>query len=228
MLLLERRWGPALYFTAPAIALTLWLGYLYQSTGHLLGNAEFTHYNVGFQLHPVRLGVTLFAACITSLLPTGTYRTDRDRDGVEATTIFRNRDWATVAAVGLVQTLVVAWCSEALHWNAIYCQSCRSSTLLLRPASGTIDERPRRIATAVLLHRISRAGFFINPIFPFPFENNAAFIDFVQLQRNAAAYVESHYPASTVTGAWPFPDALRRSRIWLRYTAYRRARHWIV
>jgi hypothetical protein len=54
------------------------------------------------------------------------------------------------------------------------------------------------------------AGIFINPIFPFPFENNAAFIDFVELQESAAAYVETHYLQSTVTSAWPFPDALRR------------------
>ena len=59
VLLLERRWRQAMYFMAPAIAVALWLAYLYQGTGHIFGNAEFTHYNVGFQLHPMRLGVTL-------------------------------------------------------------------------------------------------------------------------------------------------------------------------
>ena len=65
------------------------------------------------------------------------------------------------------------------------------------------------MATAALLLGLI-AGIFINPIFPFPFENNAAFVDFVELQQSAAAYVETHYLHSTVTSAWPLPDALRR------------------
>jgi hypothetical protein len=58
-LLLRRLWKSALLYFAPAIAVVCWLAVLKLSTGHLLGNAEFTHYNLWFQLHPVRLSLTL-------------------------------------------------------------------------------------------------------------------------------------------------------------------------
>ena len=78
----------------------LWLGYLYQGTGHIFGNAEFTHYNVGFQLHPVRLGVTLlrrvYYVFIANLHIVGTVAIVL---AWKRTRIFRNRDWAIVAAV---------------------------------------------------------------------------------------------------------------------------------
>jgi 4-amino-4-deoxy-L-arabinose transferase-like glycosyltransferase len=208
-LLLERRWRHALYFAAPAVALSLWLAYLYQSTGHLFGNAEFTHYNVGFQLHPVRLGVTLirrvYYVFIANWHIVGSIAIVM---AWKRTAIFRNRDWAIVAAVGIVQTLLVTVLGGAALERYLL-PVLPLFYIAVAASLGTIDERPRRIATAVLAAGLV-AGLFINPIFPFPFENNAAFIDFVQLQRNASAYVESHYPASTVTSAWPFPDALRR------------------
>ena len=175
----------------------------------MFGNAEFTHYNVGFQLHPVRLGVTLLRRAyylffanwhiigsIAILLAS------------KRTTIFRNRDWAIVAAVGVVQTLIVTVLGGAALERYLM-PVMPLFYIAVAAALGTFDRRPRRIATAALLVGLT-LGIFINPIFPFPFENNAAFVDFVDLQQGAAAYVESHYPQSTVTSAWPFPDALRR------------------
>jgi hypothetical protein len=51
---------------------------------------------------------------------------------------------------------------------------------------------------------------FVNAPFPYPYENNLAFVDFVRLQQLAADYVQAEYPHSTIASAWPFPDALRR------------------
>ena len=108
MLLLERRWRQAMYFTAPAIALAVWLAYLYQGTGHMFGNAEFTHYNVGFQLHPVRLGVTLIRRVYYMFIANWhIIGTVAIVFAWKRTKIFRNRDWAIVAAVAFVQTLIV-------------------------------------------------------------------------------------------------------------------------
>ena len=108
------------------------------------------------------------------------------------TAIFRNRDWAIVAAVGLVQTLVVTVLGGAALERYLM-PVLPLFYIAVAAGLGTFDERPRRIATAVLFTGLI-AAFFIHPIFPFPFENNAAFIDFVELQRDAAAYVESTTP----------------------------------
>ena len=54
------------------------------------------------------------------------------------------------------------------------------------------------------------AGMFINPPFPFPYENNLAMVNFVNLQADAARFVEQRYPGATVYTAWPLTAALRR------------------
>jgi len=53
------------------------------------------------------------------------------------------------------------------------------------------------------------AGLFLNPPYPFPYENNLALIDFVDLHRDAARYLEKFYPGKTVYTAWPLTQALR-------------------
>jgi hypothetical protein len=53
------------------------------------------------------------------------------------------------------------------------------------------------------------AGLFLNPPFPFPYENNLALVDFVGLHRGAARFLEKSYPGKTVFTAWPLTQALR-------------------
>lgn len=209
MMLGQRRWLPAMYFTVPAIATAAWLAYLYQGTGHLFGNAEFTHYNVGFQLHPVRLGITLVRRVYYLFLANwhivGTvaivYAWKR-------TSIFRTREWGVVTAVAALQTLVVTVLGGAALERYLM-PVLPLFYIATAAAFSTLERKTRRICTGVLLAGLV-AATFINPIFPFPYENNAAFIDFVNLQKDAATYIESKYPAATITSAWPFPDALRR------------------
>jgi hypothetical protein len=52
-------------------------------------------------------------------------------------------------------------------------------------------------------------GLFFNPPYPFPFENNLAMTDFVELHRDAAQYLEANYPDRVVYTAWPLTAALR-------------------
>jgi hypothetical protein len=53
------------------------------------------------------------------------------------------------------------------------------------------------------------AGLILNPPFPFPFENNLAMVDFVELQRTAAQFLEKTYPNRSIHTAWPLTQALR-------------------
>jgi hypothetical protein len=54
-------------------------------------------------------------------------------------------------------------------------------------------------------------GLFVNPIFPFPYEDNLAMADFVQLQQTAAQYLESSFKDRTIYTAWPLTPALQRA-----------------
>ncbi len=54
------------------------------------------------------------------------------------------------------------------------------------------------------------AANFINPIYPFPFENNLAYLSFVSLNQQAADFVETSYPGGTIATTFPLAGALRR------------------
>jgi 4-amino-4-deoxy-L-arabinose transferase-like glycosyltransferase len=208
-LLWERRWREALYFTIPAIVVVAWLVYLHENTGHLFGNAEFTHYNVGFQLHPVRLGITLLRRIYYLLVANWHFiGTAAIFLAWKRTPLFRTREWGVIAAVASLQTLVVTVLGGAALERYLM-PVLPLFYIATAIAFSTLAIKPRRICTAILAAGLI-AAIFINPIFPFPYENNAGFIDFVRLQKEAAIYVEANYPAATITSAWPFPDALRR------------------
>jgi hypothetical protein len=70
--------------------------------------------------------------------------------------------------------------------------------------------RPRwRYLGAAALASGLLAGLFLNPPFPFPYENNLALVDFVNLHRSAAQALEKSYPDKTIYTAWPLTGALR-------------------
>lgn len=207
LLFYDRRWRQAFYFLAPAIALAIWLGVLYRATGHIFGNAEFTHYNVGFQLHPVRLGLTLLRRIYYIFVDNwhliGTVAIWL---AWKRTAIFRNRNWAILAIVAAAQTLVVTVFGGA----ALERYLMPVLPIFFIAAAAAFSTFPRRrIAIIGMLFGLSSA-VFLPSIFPYPYENNSEFVDFVELQKDAASYIEATYSASTVTSAWPFPDALRR------------------
>lgn len=209
VLLWERRVRQALYFFLPALALAGWLFVLYRSTGHLLGNQEFTHYNVWFQLHPVRLPVTvvrrLFYLFIDNFHWVGTIAIFL---AWRRTPIFRTRAWAITAAVGVLQTFVVSALGGAglerylMPVLPLFYIAAAAAMMTLRTGW-------RRAASLAMLGGLI-AGIFLNSPFAYPFENNAAVVPFVRLQQRAAGFLQAEYPDATIASAWPLPDALRR------------------
>jgi len=67
-----------------------------------------------------------------------------------------------------------------------------------------------RIASAAALTVALIVANFLNPLYPFPLENNLAFTDFVALQSETAEYLESHFPDATIATMFPLSSALRR------------------
>jgi hypothetical protein len=65
-----------------------------------------------------------------------------------------------------------------------------------------------RVWTLAALVACLALANFINPPYPFPFENNLAFVHFVELEQSAADAVADR--PGTVATAFPMADALRR------------------
>jgi len=53
----------------------------------------------------------------------------------------------------------------------------------------------------------------INPPYPFPYEDNLAFTDFVHLHAEAADYINHWYPNAHVTTLWPLTQELSRPEL---------------
>ena len=208
-LLWERRRREALYFVLPAIAIGLWLAYLASITGHIFGNSEFAHYNVTFQLHPVRLGLTLLRRAYYLFIDNFHWiGTIAIVAAWKKTAIFRSRDWAVVAAVFVAQTLAVTLLGGAALER--YLMPVLPLFYVAAAAAFTMLKfRVRQVAVCAMAAGLI-ASLFITSIFPYPFENSLAVVDFVRLQREAAEFVQANHSGKTVASAWPFPDALRR------------------
>jgi len=208
-LLLDRaRAKYAVYYLAPFAVLAVWFFVLWRATGQLFGDAGFTHYNLGYALHPVRAALCLirriyylfiddfrWAGSIAILL------------AWKRTSIFSSRAWkitwiffaahvVMVSVLGgaeleryLLPVLPLLYIAMGAAWSTV--RPVWRNTGLAAVAAGLL------------------MGWFVNPPYPFPFENNLAMVDFVELHRDAAQYLETSYPNATVYTAWPLTAALR-------------------
>ena len=198
----------AAYYLAPFAALAIWFFELWRTTGYVFGDPGFTRYNTIYSLNPIR-------ACV-SLLRRLYYLFVAD---------FR---WLGSCAIlfawkqsGLYATRAwrIVWCFVGAHVLMVSLLGGAELERYLLPvlplvyiamgaAFQIVQPRWRMVAIPVLTAGLL-AGLFLNPPYPFPYENNLALIDFVDLHRDAAQYIEASYPAKTVYTAWPLTQALR-------------------
>jgi 4-amino-4-deoxy-L-arabinose transferase-like glycosyltransferase len=197
----------AAYYLAPFAALALWFLALWHATGHLFGDPGFTQYNTIYSLHPVRASVALlrrfFYLFVADFRWVGALAI---LFAWKRSSVFSTRGWKIV------------WCFIAGHILLVSLLGGATLERYLLPviplvyiAMGAAFQllRPRwRYAGVVALAAGLVAGLFVNPPFPFPYENNLALVDFVDLHRNAARFIEKSYPGKTVYTAWPLTQAL--------------------
>ncbi|MDP9169345.1 MAG: glycosyltransferase family 39 protein [Acidobacteriota bacterium] len=206
-LLMERRWRDALWYLLPVIALCGWLFMLKRGTGHWFGNQSFTQYNLYYPLNPMRLGLALLRRLYFLFIGGGHFiGTIVLVYAWRRMPVFRDRTWR------------VTWVFLALHTVLVSALGGAVLERYLLPvlpvvyiafaiSFGALLPRPRVIALAILMLCLVAANF-INPIYPFPLENNLAFVSFVNLQENAAAAVEGM--PGTLATSFPMADAFRR------------------
>lgn len=204
-LLFERRQRDILWFLAPCATLLVWLIALRHFTGHWLGSAGFAEYNVFFPLNPVRflfallrriyylfIGSGHFIGTLTILWAWKRMPLLHDRPWRIAGTLFAAHILLVTALGGaeleryLLPVLPILYAAFAVSMRAL-------------------SDRTRQIAIGCLAACLAAANF-INPPYPFPFENNLMFVRFVDIEREAA-FAADTYDGAVVT-TFPMTAAL--------------------
>jgi 4-amino-4-deoxy-L-arabinose transferase-like glycosyltransferase len=202
----------ALWFVLPLPGLAIWLLALHQATGHWFGNSAFTAYNLFEPLHPVPFLLALSRRVYFLFIGTGHFiGTLALIWAWRRMPMLRERPWRIAAAFVLANVLVVSALGGAVLERytlpalpVIYIAFATSLQALM--------PRARQLALAGLVVCLVAANF-VNPVYPFPFENNLAFASFVELEEETAYAVEQRGDAlpdgGNVATVFPVADALR-------------------
>ncbi len=204
--IIDKRRRESLYFIAPAIALAVWLVALHHATGHWLGNSEFAKYNVADSLQPAHVLMTIERRIYFLFISDGLW--------IGAILLFigsrllTGREWNIAFLVAGAQLLLVSIFGGA----SLDRYSMPAFPILFAAIAAAATALPRswRWMSQFALTAALLSGLFFNPPYPFSFENNLAMVDFVELQRDAAAYLEAQAPGKRIASAWPFVDAIAR------------------
>ncbi len=202
----------ALWFVLPLPGLIIWLVALHNTTGHWFGNPAFTAYNLFEPMHPVPFLLALGRRIYFLFIGTGHFI------GAIAMfwawrrmPLFRERPWRIAASFVLANVLVVSALGGAVLERytlpalpVVYIAFATSLRALMPKA--------RQLALAALLVCLAVANL-VNPIYPFPLENNLAFVSFVGLEEEAAYAVEQRGDGlpggGSVATVFPVSNALR-------------------
>lgn len=203
----ERRWRDAAWFLIPAAALAGWIVVLKRATGHWAGSDSFAAYNVWYPLQPLRMLGT-FARRLYYLFGASFHWV-----GAAAmvwawrkTPLFRSRAWQVAGLVAAAHVLMFTVLGGAVL-NRYLLPVLPILFAAIAAAFSVLPRIERRVAVVVLLGGLG-ASNFINPPYPFPFEENLAFTDFLRLHRDAADYIAHWYEDPLVQTAWPMSAEL--------------------
>jgi len=217
VLLREHRWKPSVLFLIPAFPLLGWLIELHARSGHWFGNAYFEQYNLFYPLNPVRLALALFRRGYYLFIGAGYIIGTAALLKTRALRM-RSRAWRIVSVFAVAH--VAAMCLTGGAVLERYLLPVLPITLAAF-ANALCSLAPRfRNAAFAAMCAASSACIPVNPIYPFPLENNLAWTDFVQVQQDAAEYLSARLPAgATLSSSFPFAGCMRRPEF--GYTAQR-------
>ena len=206
-LVVEKRGKDARWYALPVAALGLWLVVLRAGTGHWLGNAEFTRYNVSYPLNPVRLGFALLRRIYYLFVGSGHFiGTAILLWAWRRMPLLRSRPWRVAGVFVAVNVLVVSALGGAVLERYLL-PVLPVVYIAFAVALRALPAQPQKWAMAALMACLMAANL-INPLYPFPYENNLAFVSFVDLERQAAASLEMR--PGVIATTFPLSDALRR------------------
>jgi hypothetical protein len=205
LLFREKKVRQALYFFAPAIALVAWLVLLHHKTGHWLGNEEFARDNVGGALSLVHIFLAFMGRLHFLFIADGRF--------IGTIALFagfrmlRGKDWQIAALVAVAQVVIVTVLGYATLER--YLIPVLPILYAAVAAAASVYPASWRWTSHLAMLALLVAGWFWNPPYPFSYENNLAWTDFVALQQDAASYLEVYAPDQRIASAWPFTGAIR-------------------
>jgi 4-amino-4-deoxy-L-arabinose transferase-like glycosyltransferase len=202
----------ALWFLLPIPGLLIWLVALHHATGHWFGSAAFTAYNVREPLHPTRFLLAFARRLYYLFIGTGHFiGTLALLWALRRMPLLKDRSWRIAWSFVLAQLLVVSALGGAVLERYVL-PALPVVYIAFAVSLRALMPRTRQVALAALVACLIAANF-VNPPYPFPLENNLAFVSFVGLEQSAANMVEQHagaLPGGGVVGAsFPMDDALR-------------------
>jgi 4-amino-4-deoxy-L-arabinose transferase-like glycosyltransferase len=204
--ILRERRREAYWYLLPFAALALWMVVLKHATGHWTGNREFAQYNIFYPLHPARLLLALARRFYYLFIGSGHFiGTLAVLWAWRRLPLLRDRAWRVAAAFSALHVLTVSALGGAVlerYLLPVLPVLYAAFAISLR----ALMPRTRNLALAGLLACLALANF-INPLYPFPLENNLAFVNFVELEQKAGRAADG-LPGLTVT-AFPLADSLR-------------------
>ena len=212
---LSRAWWPA--FLAPLVTLIAWAGFYHHVTGFWTGNREYLHYNLYSTLNPVRVLLALlrrlyetFAGGFNWLLTAGAMAgilwkaSAQNQPGPSTLRRFFLLGGSLTAAY-LVMLSVVGGAVLPRYLLPIFPPLVLMAVIL-------IWRLPRPVARSIMVFTTGCFvwAWFLNPPYPFPFEDNLAYADFIRLHERAAQFLEAQAGERRILTAWPASDELAR------------------
>ena len=226
---------------SPCLPLALWALYYHHHTGFWTGNAGYLQYNLYSTLNPVRFLLSLlrrlyelflsgFNWLLVALAVAGWWWSKNNPQIAHIAQIPLGQQEADCTAggdarwCGFVRVAALLAAAYLLMLSAVGGAVLPRYMLPIYPplivvAIGWIWRLPRALARVGCLAAAACLVFawFNNPPYPFPYEDNLAFADFVHLHQQAAEYLE-HSDAAERSGetgsglriltAWPATNEL--------------------
>jgi hypothetical protein len=173
-----------------------------------MGNPGFEHYNVAYALQPVRIAITVLRRVYYLFFAEFRWV------GLLAVVLawrrlhaLRSPPWIVIALVCAANIAIVMFLGGAALER--YLLPVLPFFYILVSLALVLLPRWQRITLGAGLIVGLAGSIFWNPPYPFPFENNYAMVDFVELQKAAAGYLEHHFPRERIATAWPYTSALQ-------------------
>lgn len=211
---------------SPSFPLAAWAIFYHHRTGYWTGNPAYLDYNLYSNLNPVRALLSLlrrlyevFIGGFNWLIAGGAVlgvwwsrkrrppEPGRDPGAGEGKFILLT---ALLAAAYVLMLSLVGGAILPRYLLPVF-------PALAVLGVGFIWRLPQRAARGLCLAAVAAliAAWFLNPPYPFPFEDNVAYADFIKLHQLAARYLSAHYAGgngnpSRILTAWPASDELER------------------
>lgn len=208
ILLWKRQVRTACYYLGVPVALGAWLLLLHYKTGYWTGDPAFAQYNIWYSLQPVHILTTflrhLFYLFFAEFRWIGTVLILLLRKRLWA---YRSFDWAVTGLVCAANFLLVTFLGGA----ALERYLLPVLPVFYIVVTIALWQLPKlfRLAIGTALSAGLIFSLFWNPPYPFPFENNYAMVDFVELQEGAAYYIQDRLPGARIATSWPYTASLR-------------------